>query len=179
MESFSSMEHAEMMQMRLVGLGVMEDGAGVAGTAGTNSRRDRGDEQSQSGWGRPPESTVRVRMFHNSDHCWEGTTTERAKEAENQGRCRKAPGDSPWPNPGGAPPTPLRSWAQICHRPFPWVAVGGLLMPRVSGEEGSTRARLHQCCRHFNLTTMREKSCRRSVSVKLLPLRSVRTNAIW
>lgn len=41
MESFSSMERAEMMQIRLVGFGVMEDGAGDAGTAGTNSRRNK------------------------------------------------------------------------------------------------------------------------------------------
>lgn len=68
MEGFRSMEHAEMMQMPSVGLGVLGGGAGGAGMAGANSRRDRGDERSRCGRGRPPGATVRVRVLHRSDH---------------------------------------------------------------------------------------------------------------
>lgn len=185
MESFSSMEHVEAMRMFSVGFGLMEDGAGDTGTDGTNSRKGTGGKPSRSGWRRfkqslhyktwtththshsqrAPESGVRLRMFNHSDQFGQNRASTLRRNDEHlkkKQRSREAG---------------RHQRLQICPRPFPQLAVGWSLMPGVSG--GNTRVHLHTRCRHFHLTTMREKSWRRSVVVKLLPLGSVRMNPIW
>lgn len=73
----------------------------------------------------------------------------RLKNQRTREGAGKAPEDSPWLHPGEAPPTPLWSWAQICHRPFARVGVGGSLMPRVSVGGGKHKARFTHMLQTF------------------------------